>query len=80
MLGRWYYTIVSKAKATDRDEGAWKGVRTSLICSFFVREAVARSSDDGWNARDVIGVVRCSSDLRGSGCMSSDLGASDEDE
>lgn len=45
-----------------------------------VLEAVTSSSEDGWKAREVIGVVRCSSDLNGSGFNSSDLGESDDEE
>lgn len=36
---------------------------------FLVFDAVSSISDDGWNAVDTIGVVRCSSDLIGVGRM-----------
>jgi hypothetical protein len=50
---------------------------------FLVFDAVKSSSDEGWNAVDTIGVVRCSSDLTGVGrmyCDGSGVAAMREDE
>lgn len=42
---------------------------TALTMLFLVLEAVKSSSDEGWNAVETMGVVRCSSDLTGVGRM-----------
>ena len=41
--------------------------RTSFSLFRLLPEAAARSSEEGWNARDEIGVVMCSRLLSGSG-------------
>jgi len=56
---------------------------TALTMLFLVFDAVKSSSDEGWNAVDTIGVVRCSSDLTGVGrmyCDGSGVAAMREDE
>ena len=56
---------------------------TALTMLLRVFEAVRSSSDDGWNAVDTMGVVRCSSDLTGVGriyCDGSGVAAVRDDE
>lgn len=54
-VGRWYWGQFEQQRRA----------LTSLSCFCLADDAEANSSPDGWNAMDEIGVVKCSSDLRG---------------